>query len=65
MSQEKNDWMVIGYSKAEGEYPVQFNMTKTEAMALVAKNNSSNPLYPDRIQKMDGNEANSFKQPEA
>ena len=32
---EKDDyWMVIGYSQMEGEYPVRFNLTESEAKEL-------------------------------
>jgi len=30
-------WMVVGYSRLEGEYPVRFNLSKKEAEELAAK----------------------------
>lgn len=50
---EKN-WMVIGYSKTEGEYPVRLNITKAEVLA--EKNNLSNPKYPDFARYMTSSE---------
>ena len=40
------DWMVIGYSKMEGEYPIRLQVTKEEASQLANELNSSKPRYP-------------------
>ena len=30
----KSDWMVIGYSKMEGEYPIRMRVTQEEATQI-------------------------------
>ncbi|MCS6116905.1 hypothetical protein [Shewanella baltica] len=46
--------MVIGYSNAEGEYPVRLNITQAEALAEM--NNQNNPKYPDVARCMTSSE---------
>ena len=52
----EENWMVIGYSKTEGEYPVRLNITKAEALALAEKNNQSKPKYPEGARCMTSSE---------
>ena len=42
----QTDWMVIGYSKMEGEYPIRLRVTREEATQLAHELNSSKPKYP-------------------
>lgn len=51
---EEKNWMVIGYSNAEGEYPVRLNITQAEALAEM--NNQNNPKYPDVARCMTSSE---------
>ena len=45
-SAAQTDWMVIGYSKMEGEYPIRLRVTREEATQLAHELNSSKPKYP-------------------
>ena len=40
------DWIVIGYSKMEGEYPIRVRVTQEEATQIANELNSGKPKYP-------------------
>lgn len=42
----QTDWMVIGYSKMEGEYPIRMRVTQEEATQIANELNSGKPKYP-------------------
>ncbi|MGI1946791.1 hypothetical protein [Shewanella glacialipiscicola] len=37
IEKEPDYWMVVGYSRMEGEYPVRFNLSKQQAEELASK----------------------------
>ena len=45
-SAARTDWMVIGYSKMEGEYPIRLRVTSEEATQIANELNSGKPKYP-------------------